>query len=132
MPYRRIAQLRSAEDFRNYLGSLGLDLPFDEQVESGTGSPLAQPITVHGLTIGNRFAVLPMEGWDGTHDGHPTDLVRRRWQRFGQSGAKLIWGGEAVAVRHDGRANPRQLVINAHSIGEITGLREGLIAAHRE
>ena len=33
----------------------------------------------------------------------------RRWQRFGESGAKLIWGGEAVAVRHDGRANPHQL-----------------------
>jgi hypothetical protein len=26
-----------------------------------------------------RFAVLPMEGWDGTDDGRPTDLVRRRW-----------------------------------------------------
>ena len=36
----------------------------------------------------------------------------RRWQNFGRSGAKLIWGGEAVAVRHDGRANPNQLVIN--------------------
>ena len=46
-----------------------------------------------------------MEGWDGTTDGRPTDLVRRRWARFGESGAKLVWGGEAVAVRHDGRAN---------------------------
>ena len=32
-------------------------------------------------------------------DGRPTDLVRRRWRRFGESGAKLVWGGEAVAVR---------------------------------
>ena len=62
-------------------------------------------------TVGNRFAVLPMEGWDGDADGLPTDLVRRRWRRFGESGAKLVWGGEAVAVRHDGRANPCQLVI---------------------
>jgi Asp-tRNA(Asn)/Glu-tRNA(Gln) amidotransferase A subunit family amidase len=27
-------------------------------------------------------------------------------KNFGKSGAKMIWGGEAVAVRHDGRANP--------------------------
>ena len=50
-----------------------------------------------------------MEGWDGTRDGMPTELTRRRWQRFGRSGAGWIWGGEAVAVRADGRANPHQL-----------------------
>src|SRR5689334_9923977 len=132
MAYRAIAQLRKAEDFRSYLQQLGIDLDFDEQVQSGPGSPLAQPIEVNGKTPGNRFAVLPMEGWDGTHDGHPTDLVRRRWQRFGLSGAKLIWGGEAVAVRHDGRANPRQLIINAETAGGIAALRDGLVAAHRE
>ena len=49
----------------------------------------------------NRFAILPMEGWDGTADGRPTDLVRRRWQRFGASGAELIWGG-------GGRGAPRR------------------------
>ena len=132
MQYRRIAQLRSADDLRNYLLNLGATLPFDEQVMSGAESSLTQPITVHGMTIGNRFAVLPMEGWDGTFDGHPTDPIRRRWSRFGQSGAKLIWGGEAVAVRHDGRASPNQLVINEQTVGEIAGLREILVATHRE
>lgn len=131
MQYRRIAQLRTADDLRGYLETLGADLPFDDQVMSGPDSPLAQPITVHGLTIGNRFAVLPMEGWDGTFDGHPTDLIRRRWSRFGQSGAKLIWGGEAVAIRHDGRASPNQLVINRETVDEIARLREILVAAHR-
>src|SRR5215467_2884251 len=132
MQYRRIAQLRSADDLRSQLQTLGVDLPFDDQLLSSAESPLAQPIMVHGLTIGNRFAVLPMEGWDGTLDGHPTDRIRRRWSRFGQSGAKLIWGGEAVAVRHDGRASPNQLVINEQTVGEIADLRESLVAAHRE
>ena len=72
-------------------------------------SPTHRPGT---RTVGNRFTALPMEGWDGTTDGGPTDLVRRRWRRFGRSGAKLIWGGEAVAVEPDGRANPNQLVIS--------------------
>ena len=62
-----------------------------------------------------------MEGWDGTADGEPSDLTRRRWQRFGLSGAKLIWGGEAVAVQHDGRANPNQLVLDARTQPAIAG-----------
>jgi NADPH2 dehydrogenase len=90
------------------IASLGVELPFDPQVESGPGSPLAQPYVWSGKKIGNRWCILPMEGWDGTVDGRPSELTTRRWQRFGMSGAKLIWGGEAVAVRHDGRANPNQ------------------------
>ena len=53
-----------------------------------------------------------MEGWDGEPDGKPSDLTRRRWRHFGKSGAKLIWGGEAVAVVHEGRANPNQVWMN--------------------
>ena len=48
---------------------------------------------------------------DGTRSGEPSDLTRRRWKNFGISGAKLMWGGEAVAIRHDGRANPHQLML---------------------
>ena len=73
-----------------------------------------------------------MEGWDGSPEGFPTDLVRRRWTHFGQSGAKLIWGGEAVAVRHDGRANPLQLVLNDKTFSDIAALRGLLVDAHHE
>ena len=72
-----------------------------------------------------------MEGWDGTPDGHPSDLTVRRWQRFGQSGAKLIWGGEAVAIRHDGRANPNQLVANESTLPDLAHLRNALLAEHK-
>ncbi len=93
---------------------------------------MASPIEAFGRTIGNRWCIHPMEGWDGTLDGLPTDWTRRRWRNFGLSGAKLIWGGEAVAVRHDGRANPNQLLISERTLGEIGGLRELLVEAHRE
>ena len=132
MAYRRIANYKSHEDFVNRLKTLGLDLPCDEQVEPGNQSPLAAPIEIDRATIGNRFCILPMEGWDGTSDGRPTELTRRRWQNFGISGAKLIWGGEAVAVRHDGRANPNQLVINDANLSSLEDLRTDLINAHLE
>ena len=54
----------------------------------------------------------------GRPTGEPSDLTRRRWRHFGQSGAKLIWGGEAVAVRPEGRANPHQLMLTADTVGE--------------
>src|SRR5262245_25189533 len=96
--FRRVASIKNADEFRARLAELEIELPFDEALKSGRESPLAQPIERGGLTAGNRWAVLPMEGWDGTSDGKPTELTKRRWGRFGRSGAKLIWGGEAVAV----------------------------------
>ena len=97
------------------------NLPFDEELQTGADSPLGQSIDSSTGTIGNRFTILPMEGWDGTTDGQPTDLTRRRWKNFGLSGAKLIWGGEAVAVQPEGRANPNQLMINDAT---LSGLEE--------
>lgn len=130
--YPRIASLKSFEEFQSRLEGLDLQLPSEEIVESGDQSPLSKSATVGNLTIGNRFCILPMEGWDGTKDGKPTDLTRRRWKNFGISGAKLMWGGEAVAVRHDGRANPNQLCMMEANLTEIAGLRELLIESHAE
>ncbi len=42
--------------------------------ESAVDSPLEQPISRGGIKIGNRIAVQPMEGWDGTADGKPSEL----------------------------------------------------------
>ncbi|MGQ9889092.1 MAG: oxidoreductase [Aggregatilineales bacterium] len=130
--YRRVAQLKTPDVFRAYLASIEADLPFDDALETGPGAPLAQPLQIGPFTVGNRFCVLPMEGWDGTRDGRPSRLTLRRWRRFGAGGAKLIWGGEAVAVRHDGRANPNQLVIHADTVDDLAALRAALVAAHVE
>lgn len=122
--------LRTVRDFQARLEELQLTLPCDEEVAVGPNSPLGQAINFGTRSIGNRFAIHPMEGWDGTADGRPSELTRRRWKNFGASGAKLIWGGEAVAVRHDGRANPNQLCINDASCADLADLRDTLIAAH--
>ena len=130
--YTHLGGLRDIESFQRYLTERQINLPCDNKLISGETSPLAQPIDIGGTKIGNRIAAQPMEGWDGTAEGRPTELTFRRWQRFGESGAKLIWGGEAVAVRHDGRANPNQLVISKHSRDDLSRLRETLVAAHKQ
>jgi len=131
-PYPRVATFKTAAAFRAHLDRAAIPLEFDDQLAPPDRSPLAQSIAVNGVTVGNRFCILPMEGWDGTPGGEPSELTRRRWRHFGRSGAKLIWGGEAVAVRHDGRANPNQLLITPATQPALAALREELMAAHRE
>ena len=119
----QVKRLTTADAFLGRLDELGVRLPF---ADPPVVDALARPLEVAGRTAPNRFAVLPMEGWDGTADGRPTDLVRRRWSRFGSSGAGLVWGGEAFAVRPDGRANPHQLCLGPTSAEDLADLRARL------
>src|SRR5690349_12082448 len=73
-----------------------------------------------------------MEGWDGTADGRPGELTVRRWQRFGASGAALVWGGEAFAVQHGGRANGNQLCLGRDSRTDLERLLGALRGAARD
>ncbi len=127
---RNVRNFKQAAEFLSYADSLGVSLPFHERVQSGPKAPLAAPATVNGRTVGNRFAILPMEGWDNTSDGKPTDLTRRRWRRWGESGAKLIFGAEAMAVCPDGRGSPSQLMMIEDNLAEIAELRQTLVDAH--
>lgn len=130
--YPRPGSFRSAEELTDHLERLGVAVPLETEVARGDSDPLRRPIEIAGRRLTNRWCVLPMEGWDGTRGGKPSDLTRRRWRRFGLSGAKLIWGGEAVAVRHDGRANPNQLCLLPENVEALAGLRRELVDAHSE
>jgi len=130
--YPKAGSFDGVSGFRSYVRSLGLDMPCDDIVSGGPHSPLGSPLEFDGMTIGHRLAIQPMEGWDCQTDGRPSENTKRRWKRFGQSGAKLIWGGEACAVRPDGRANPKQLYMAEHSQKDIAELRDILIEAHKE
>jgi len=134
-PFTRIPSLKTVADFRRHVAGLGINLPCEDEIAVGNASSLAQPveqITVNGKRIGNRVAIQPMEGWDGAPDGGITDDVRRRWRRFGESGAKLIYGGEAMAVQPAGRANPNQLIIEERHLAGLAELRQLLVRAHQE
>ena len=91
--YKRVAQLKSAEDFQNHIDQLNLKLPFKEMLSGPDETCLANPaILKSGKKIGNRFCILPMEGWDGTEDGLPSDLTKRRWHNFRNKRCKASLG----------------------------------------
>ena len=127
----KIAQLKDVSGLRERLNALGLDIPVDDAIlTAAVGSPLDSKLSVGTFEVGNRWCIHPMEGWDATHDGHPTALTLRRWQRFGESGAKWIWGGEAAAVVPEGRANPRQTLATTENRDGLLQLRETVERAH--
>ena len=131
--YVKIARLADVEAFRGRLETLGIELPVDQGALSAEqGSPLAQSMRLGPYTVGNRWCIHPMEGWDANLDGSPSEHVLRRWRNFGRSGAKLIWGGEAAAVRADGRANPNQTLAVPENRRGLDQLLKDLKNSHHE
>jgi NADPH2 dehydrogenase len=126
----RLGSLKHVEGFQGHVQALDLKIPCDPQIVTGSQSPLRWPLERGPLKIGNRIAIQPMEGWDATPEGAPSENTVRRWQRFGRSGGKLIWGGEAVAVSHEGRANPNQLLAAPRMKKDLAHLREVLRREH--
>lgn len=131
--YPKVAQFKSVAAFRERLDELSLNLPLDDRIlTADEASPLAAPLTIGGVEVGNRWCIHPMEGWDANRDGSPSELTLRRWRNFGLSGAKLIWGGEAAAVVPEGRANPNQTLGTPENRDGLKTLLDELTAAHTE
>jgi NADPH2 dehydrogenase len=129
--YPKIAQLRTVDRLMERCRHLGIQIPCDLEIQSeACQSPMAQSLEVSGLCIGNRWCIHPMEGWDAHRDGSPSPRTMRRWERFGESGAKLIWGGEAAAVVHSGKANPNQTLATAENEAGLACLLNALKESH--
>jgi NADPH2 dehydrogenase len=122
----RYFKFRSLAELEAESRQLGLDLRFSDDI-----GPLFRAVDVGPLRVGNSLCIQPMEGCDGTLDGHPDELTYRRYRRFGAGGAKLIWG-EATAVVPEGRANSRQLLINERTAPDLERMLRECKLAHRE
>jgi 2,4-dienoyl-CoA reductase-like NADH-dependent reductase (Old Yellow Enzyme family) len=122
----RYFRFHSIADLEAAAAQLGLDLRFSDDFTS-----LFRPVTIGPLRAGNALCIQPMEGCDATLDGQPDSLTYRRYERFGAGGAKLIWG-EATAVVPEGRANPRQLLINPQTAPALERMLRLCRQAHRQ
>jgi 2,4-dienoyl-CoA reductase-like NADH-dependent reductase (Old Yellow Enzyme family) len=101
------------DEFNKQNNELDTGLLFEQNTEI-----LKTPLNICGITVPNRLVCQAMEGCDGTADGSPDILTKRRYERFSKGGAGIIWF-EATAVMEEGRANPRQLYINEKNIGNF-------------
>lgn len=101
------------DEFKEQNTQLGTGLPFAEDT-----AVLSTPLEICGKVIPNRLTCQAMEGCDGTADGSPDVLTKRRYDRFAKGGAGLIWF-EATAVMEEGRANPRQLYITENNLDDF-------------
>ena len=94
----------------------GVALPYSEDL-----SVLARPLRIGTHTAANRIALQPMEGTDGTPSGAPGELTVRRYHRFAEGGAGLIWF-EAVATAPEARASAHQLTLTRDNLDDFKRL----------
>jgi 2,4-dienoyl-CoA reductase-like NADH-dependent reductase (Old Yellow Enzyme family) len=100
----------SYEDLERKIKELQVPIAMQKDI-----TPLANPVRVGKRFASNSIAILPMEGCDSEVDGGPSELVTRRYTRFAQGGAGLIWW-EANAVVPEGRANPLQMMLTKKNL----------------
>lgn len=100
----------SADDLLDKADELGLSFPYKETVDE-----LFEKTTLGLRNVPNRFCVQPMEGYDADPDGSPSTLTFRRYNRYAEGGAGLIWF-EATSVVSEGRSHPYQLKIEAKNL----------------
>ncbi|MFP3905211.1 MAG: FAD-dependent oxidoreductase, partial [Armatimonadota bacterium] len=116
----------SWDEIEEKLQELGLSLPYSDNT-----AVLAEPTTAGPLHLPNALGIHPVEGCDGSADGKPEALTYRRYRRFAAGGSGLIWL-EATAVVHEGRANPRQLLLKEENMEDFRRLRECITEAATE
>jgi 2,4-dienoyl-CoA reductase-like NADH-dependent reductase (Old Yellow Enzyme family) len=112
----KFGQMSSTGDFSRAMKEAGIDLPVSDKLEL-----LGRPVKIGNKYSPNAMAIHPLEGFDGTIDGKPSDLIFRRYARYARGGTGLIWY-EAVAVSEDGRCNPYEMWINKNTLAEIARL----------
>ena len=129
----RIGHLKTIEAFHRRVEALGLKLPCDSGHPHGArvtpGAPVSFRSGIHRQSVCH-----PSDGGDGT--GSPMAILRISPVAGGAisdlAEQKLIWGGEAIAVRPEARANPNQLYAADHTRRGLAELLEILRATHRQ
>jgi len=72
---------------------------------------LNQSLKIGNRRVPNRLVIQPMEGYDSDDKGAPGELTFRRYKRYAEGGAGLLWF-EATSILKEGRSNTHQLILN--------------------
>jgi len=96
----------SLEELQTEVRRDNIELDFSENTDV-----LNRNLMINNHRIPNRLAIQPMEGCDSDEQGNPGKLTFRRYKRFAEGGAGLIWF-EATAILSEARSNPHQLLLD--------------------
>ena len=120
---------KSLNDLKKKFEQLNLEIPISKDIEI-----LRQNVRIKNNDIPNRLAIQPMEGFDSKLDGSPGDLTYRRYRRYANGGAGLIWF-EATAISEECRSNPNQLFLSEENLKKfkefVSEIRETSTSALR-
>jgi len=108
--YENLSRLEREIERNNY------SLPLSRDIDV-----LRERMEVAGKEIPNSLCLNPMEGHDADADGGPSALTFRRYRRYAEGGAGIIWL-EATAVSESGRGHPRELHLAEESLGGFAQL----------
>lgn len=98
----------------------GVQLPYSDDTSV---LKTAHRIGDSNIVIKNSLTIHPMEGFDSTPDGAPSELTFRRGKRMASGGAGLVWL-EATAVVKEGRTNEGQLWITEDNLDSFKRLAD--------
>ncbi|TXT55526.1 MAG: Flavin oxidoreductase/NADH oxidase [Promethearchaeota archaeon] len=105
--YKDLNELK--QEFQN----LKIELPFDLETDI-----LKTPLNLKELFVPNRLTIQPMEGFDANLNGSPGELTFRRYRKYAQGGAGLIWF-EATSISDKAKSNSHQLAINKDNLDKF-------------
>lgn len=117
---------QTMQDLYDALDGAEFQLPAPGSVET-----LKKPVQGDGFVLKNPMLIQPMEGCDADATGAPTDWTLRRYRRFAQGGAGVVWV-EAISVLAKGRANPAQLMITEDNVDSFKNLVDEIRRAAEE
>jgi NADPH-dependent glutamate synthase beta subunit-like oxidoreductase/2,4-dienoyl-CoA reductase-like NADH-dependent reductase (Old Yellow Enzyme family) len=107
--YKKFAIENTAELQSNF-ERLKLDIPL-----SKNHAILSSPVSIGRRQIPNRLCIQPMEGCDAEQDGSPGALTHRRYIRYAEGGAGLIWV-EATAITPNAKSRENQLYLHKNNL----------------
>jgi len=113
---------KSLDILKKKINELHLEIPISQNMDI-----LKQSIKVNSKLAPNRLAIQPMEGFDANKDGSPGKLTKRRYNRYAEGGAGLIWF-EATSISDNCRSNSHQLMLTEKNLNQfrkfVSSIRE--------
>lgn len=107
---------KTVKEFKSKVKELKLKIPLSTNVDI-----LKTKIDLENIFVPNRLAIQPMEGFDASIEGAPSDLTKRRYKRYAMGGAGLIWY-EATVFVEGARTNKHQLMFNENNLKQFKDL----------